>query len=329
MPVLLIQAFASLALTGLIWCIQVVHYPLFAAVGRDEFTRYEADHARLITLVVGPLMLVELAAALWLAAVRPAGVPAWMVWTGLALVAATWISTAAIQVPCLARRERESRQAENRLRESEANLRLAQRVGRVGSWHYDLTRNTLEWSEELYRIFGLDPARFHPAVETSPHFAHPDDRERVLAERARALAQGGEFLIDYRVVLPDGSERIVSSRALVQRDAEGRPLAMIGTVHDITDRKALERQLRHRAFHDPLTELPNRQLFVDRLAQALRRISRRRDREVAVLFIDLDNFKVINDSLGHRSDRGRRVRRAAGGLGGRSGAGRVGGPDGG
>jgi hypothetical protein len=103
MPVLLAQAFASLALTGLIWCIQVVHYPLFAAVGRDEFTRYEADHARLITLVVGPLMLVELAAALWLAAVRPAGVPAWMAWTGLALVAAIWLSTAAIQVPCHAK----------------------------------------------------------------------------------------------------------------------------------------------------------------------------------------------------------------------------------
>lgn len=103
MPVLLVQAFASLALTGLIWCIQVVHYPLFAAVGRDEFVRYEADHARLITLVVGPLMLVELGAALWLVAMRPAGVPAWMAWTGLALVAAIWLSTAAIQVPCHAK----------------------------------------------------------------------------------------------------------------------------------------------------------------------------------------------------------------------------------
>ena len=103
MTVLLVQAFASLAMTGLIWCIQVVHYPLFDAVGRDGFTRYEAEHARLITLVVGPLMLVELATALWLAAVRPAGVPAWMAWTGLALVAAIWLSTAAIQVPCHAR----------------------------------------------------------------------------------------------------------------------------------------------------------------------------------------------------------------------------------
>lgn len=103
MPALLTQAFASLALTGLIWCIQVVHYPLFAAVGKDEFVRYEADHTRLITLVVGPLMLVELAAAIWIAAVRPGGIPAWMAWTGLVLLAAIWLSTAAIQVPCHAR----------------------------------------------------------------------------------------------------------------------------------------------------------------------------------------------------------------------------------
>jgi len=103
LPALLVQAFASLALVGLIWCIQVVHYPLFAAVGRAEFPRYEADHARLITLVVGPLMLAELAAALWIAVVRPAGVPGWMVWVGLGLVAAIWLSTAAIQVPCHAK----------------------------------------------------------------------------------------------------------------------------------------------------------------------------------------------------------------------------------
>jgi hypothetical protein len=103
MPALLVQAFASLAMTGLIWCIQVVHYPLFAAVAPEAFPRYEAEHARLITLVVGPLMLVELAASLWIAAARPAGVPAWMAWLGVGLVAAIWLSTAAIQVPCHSR----------------------------------------------------------------------------------------------------------------------------------------------------------------------------------------------------------------------------------
>ena len=86
-------------LTGLIWVIQVVHYPLFAAVGRSEFPSYEASHTRLITIVVGPVMLVELATSVLLLPVRPASVPAWAAAGGVALVAIVWISTIALQVP--------------------------------------------------------------------------------------------------------------------------------------------------------------------------------------------------------------------------------------
>ncbi len=143
----------------------------------------------------------------------------------------------------LGRREHEWRVAESRLRESEANLRLAQRVGNVGSWHYDLVEDTLDWSEELYRIFRVDPATFRPTAASAPHFVHPDDRDLVISARHEALHAGREFRVDYRVVLPDGSERIVSSRALVQHDANGRPVAMIGTVHDITDRIAAEKAI--------------------------------------------------------------------------------------
>jgi len=143
----------------------------------------------------------------------------------------------------LGQRERDRQVAEARLRESEANLRLAQRVGRVGSWHYDLVAGSLDWSDELYRIYGLSPVDFTPTAATAPHFAHPDDRERVLAERDRVLREGGEFTCDYRVLLPGGEERMLSSRALVQHDADGRAVAMIGTVQDITERIATERAI--------------------------------------------------------------------------------------
>ena len=97
---LLIANFASTYfLTGLIWTIQVVHYPLFARVSRDAFVSYEAAHTRLITMVVGPAMLIELLAAVAMIAVRPRGMPAWAAWAGLALVAVIWLSTAFLQVP--------------------------------------------------------------------------------------------------------------------------------------------------------------------------------------------------------------------------------------
>jgi hypothetical protein len=97
--ILLLQVLSTWFLVGLIWTIQVVHYPLFAAVGEDRFVAYEASHTRLITLVVGPVMLVEAATAVLLMAARPAWFPAWIAWTGLALVILIWISTAVLQVP--------------------------------------------------------------------------------------------------------------------------------------------------------------------------------------------------------------------------------------
>jgi uncharacterized membrane protein len=86
-------------MTGLIWLVQVVHYPLFAQVGREGFAGYESAHARLITPIVAPVMLAELASALVLLALRPRAMPAWAAWTGAALVIAIWASTFLMQVP--------------------------------------------------------------------------------------------------------------------------------------------------------------------------------------------------------------------------------------
>ncbi|MFM7052893.1 MAG: hypothetical protein ACKOYN_12310 [Planctomycetota bacterium] len=101
--VLLANAASTLFMTGLIWFVQVVHYPLFAQVGAAEFAAYSRAHQSLTTLVVGPAMLVEALTAAWIALARPPAVPAWLAWSGVALVAAIWISTAALQVPSHAR----------------------------------------------------------------------------------------------------------------------------------------------------------------------------------------------------------------------------------
>ncbi len=97
--ILLANAFSTLFMTGLIWFVQVVHYPLFAKVGDADFPAYSRAHQTLTTLVVGPPMLVEALTAGLLVAVRPALIPVWMTWTGLALVIVIWISTATLQVP--------------------------------------------------------------------------------------------------------------------------------------------------------------------------------------------------------------------------------------
>jgi uncharacterized membrane protein len=96
---LLVQVAATLAMVGLIWFVQVVHYPLFAQVGRDAFRRYEMDHQRLTAFVVGPLMLAELATAILLFWWRPAGLGSGALWLGLGLLASIWIMTYTVQVP--------------------------------------------------------------------------------------------------------------------------------------------------------------------------------------------------------------------------------------
>jgi hypothetical protein len=96
--ILLANAVATLFMTGLIWFVQVVHYPLFAAVGSPEFPAYSRLHQSFTTMVVGPPMLIEAITAGLLVFSRPAGVSAWIPWLGLALVGVIWISTALLQI---------------------------------------------------------------------------------------------------------------------------------------------------------------------------------------------------------------------------------------
>jgi diguanylate cyclase (GGDEF)-like protein len=108
-----------------------------------------------------------------------------------------------------------------------------------------------------------------------------------------------DYEVEFRIVLPDGTTRYIAAFALVQRNAEGQPVRMVGANLDISDRKQAEEQLIYRALHDALTDLPNRALLMSRLEVAIERAQQSTTYHFAVLFLDLDQFKVINDSLGH------------------------------
>jgi len=193
----------------------------------------------------------------------------------------------------------ERKHAEEALRKSEASLAEAQRIAHLGSWEWNVITGEVWWSAETFRIYGFEPGAFVPSLDRLMEVVHPDDRALLVKAIDAPLNEHEPYDFEHRVVRPDGVVRWIHRRAEVVRGDEGKRLKMIGTVHDITERKTLEGRLEHRALHDPLCDLPNRQLFVDRLEQALARTRRRKGRRVAVLFMDLDGFKVINDSLGH------------------------------
>jgi len=318
----------------------------------------------------------------------------------------------------------ERKEMEIALRESRDRLAEAQRIAHVGHWTLDLEKNELTWSDEVYRIFGMEPAQFDITYDAFLDTAHPDDREFVSRAYTDAVKNRTPYDIIHRLRLPDGSIRWVNERCETFYDDAGKPLRSVGTVqditehklaedalresearyrklvelspdaigihqlgrwiymnpagmrlfgaasdadivgqrvlafvhpddkhiardmfrlirqrehqpfielriqtldgrmlyaevsgavvsigeepatliigHDVTARKTAEAKLEHMARYDDLTDLPSRALFFDRLGQSLAH-ARRRGHAVAVLYIDLDDFKRINDTQGHQA----------------------------
>jgi diguanylate cyclase (GGDEF)-like protein/PAS domain S-box-containing protein len=185
---------------------------------------------------------------------------------------------------------------EARLR-SEQTLADAQRIAQLGSWELDLGTGAVQWSAELCRLYGFAPGS-EPDLQRMTACFHRDDSESLQELLRAAIGARKAFDVDHRVVLADGTERWLRSQGRPEADADGKPVRMLGTAQDITKQKLAEQALAHQALHDPLTDLPNRTLLLDRLTQALARLDRTGS-TLGLLFVDIDRFKLVNDSLGH------------------------------
>jgi PAS domain S-box-containing protein len=138
----------------------------------------------------------------------------------------------------------ERRRAEEALRRSEAGLAEAQRMAHLGNWEWDMVADEVYWSDEVFRIYGFAPKAFVPTLERLLEVVHPDDREALKVAIDGALYRGEPYDFEHRIVRPDGEERVVHRRAEVARDEGGKPIKMVGTVHDITERKRAEEDMK-------------------------------------------------------------------------------------
>lgn len=176
--------------------------------------------------------------------------------------------------------------------QSEA-LRHAERFAGMGTWHEDLRTGAVAISEGLAALLGIEQ---HAQAFDIRSFDHDEERGRIAQELA--AQSGDEYVCDHRILAKDSRVRTVRERVRTLVDERGVALARIGTIIDISDLKDREAELSDLALHDALTGLPNRAAIEERLAQALQR-AEQTERKCAVLFLDLDDFKALNDAHGH------------------------------
>jgi len=191
---------------------------------------------------------------------------------------------------------------EDALRRSEERYAIAVRGSNDGLWDWDLVSGEIYLSPRWKAILGFADDELASREESWLGRVHPEDRlplrEALDTHRNGATEQ---FAHEYRIQHKDGRYLWVLSRGVAVRTAYGAAVRIAGSLTDISARKAAEDRLLRDALHDPLTGLPNRNLFRDRLGLALNQLRRQDGHQIAVMFVDIDRFKQFNDSLGHNA----------------------------
>lgn len=185
------------------------------------------------------------------------------------------------------------------LRRSEQKLTHAKKLARLGHWEWELESRNVLWSPEIALLFGVGLAANQGVLDAMKPYLDQQDAARLMQAFETSLREGVPSAVEHQICLDDGSRRVIHQEIEAVRDtADGPVTCLVGTAQDITERVDAQERIRHLAYYDPVTELPNRSLFKEHLEQALG-MAIRNGKTGAVLFLDLDHFKQVNDLHGH------------------------------
>jgi len=200
----------------------------------------------------------------------------------------------------IARDITEAKHVAKALQHRQIMMERTESMARLASFEWDVDTNVVTWSPEMFVIFGRDPALGVPSLEGQVELYTSESSTLLFDVVRKAVSKGTPYELELMTVQPDGEQRPCLVKGFPERDDNGRVVRVTGLIQDITERKRTDDVIKQLAYHDSLTHLPNRRLLNDRLHQAMAS-SDRSKHFGALMFLDLDNFKPLNDAYGHKA----------------------------